>query len=36
MKAKAASIELMMVEVYAVEDMVENPKIVDQVGPCTR
>ena len=36
MKARAASIELILVEVYAVEDIVENVKIVHQVGPCTR
>ena len=36
MKAKAASIELIMVEVYMVEDVVENRKNVHQVGPCTR
>ena len=36
MKARAVSIELILVEVYTVEDMVENVKIVHQVGPCTR
>ena len=36
MKARAISIELILVEVYAVEDIVENIKIVYQVGPCTR
>ena len=34
MKAKAESIELILVEGYTVEDMVENAKNVLQVGPC--
>ena len=33
-KAMAASIELILVEGYAMEDMVENAKIVHRVGPC--
>ena len=35
MKARAASIELILVEVEVLEDLVENPKIVHQVGMCT-
>ena len=34
-KARAASIELILVEVEVLEDLVENPKIVHQVGVCT-
>ena len=35
MKARAASIELILVEVEVLEDLVENSKIVHQVGVCT-
>ena len=35
MKARAASIELILVEVEVLEDLVENHKIVHQVGVCT-
>ena len=34
-KARASSIELILVEVEVLEDLVENPKIVHQVGVCT-
>ena len=35
MKAKAASIELILVEVEVLKDLVENPKIGIQVGVGT-
>lgn len=36
MKAKAASIELILVEVEVLEDLVENHNFGIQVGVCTR
>ena len=34
-KVRAVSIKLILVEVEVLEDLVENPKIVHQVGVCT-